>query len=385
MIPVVLRILIPAVMTSLAAFLGYAYAVYPIWHHVEAVRKTEALGGFIPQPAMLKSMLSAYYPDAGLKADSFGDVAWAPPTVMTPFVGYGEEPGRWYNATISPQQFRDGPPFVMPKPAGVTRVFLTGASVAFSSGAPSSDRTIGAYLQQLLNAEGAKTGARYEVFTFATPAWSSTHERIGIENRLSDFAPDLVISLTGVADSLYGERGLNILWARALTDQFYWDLVNIALQRSGFRAMTDVQEIGPAPVDPELVAARLRKNVLLAAGALSMAGARYHVFLQPAIVTTAKPLGPREKGWTHSGYFKDAAYYQRCYGAIDALLRGGPLPDNVAYTNLRGIFDALPADQDVFLDSYHFGDRGNDLIARAMAQALLAPTGSLASADRHAP
>ena len=86
-----------------------------------------------------------------------------------------------------------------------------------------------------------------------------------------------------------------------------------------------------------------------------------------------------------AGYFKDPAYYQRCYGAIDALLRGGPLPDNVAYTNLRGIFDALPADQDVFLDSYHFGDRGNDLIARAIAQALLAPTGSLASADRHAP
>ena len=48
--------------------------------------------------------------------------------------------------------------------------------------------------------------------------------------------------------------------------------------------------------------------------------------------------------------------------------------DNVAYTNLRNIFDDVPADQDVFLDSYHFGDRGNDLIARAMAQALLAPT-----------
>ena len=66
-------------MTSLAAFLGYAYAVYPIWHHVAEVRKTETLGGFLPQRAMLESTSNAYYPDAGIDADSFGDVVWRSP------------------------------------------------------------------------------------------------------------------------------------------------------------------------------------------------------------------------------------------------------------------------------------------------------------------
>lgn len=365
-----LGVLVPGMMTALAAVLGYAYAVYPIWHHVEQVRKTATLGGFIPSAEMLRPMLDSYYPDSGLDVTAFDNVIWAVPTVMTPFVGYAPAPGQQHNAYIDAHQFRGRRVLETPKPAGVIRIFLTGASVAFSAGAPSDERTIGGYLQKLLDSRAAETGDRYEVFAFATPAWSSTHERIAIENRLSDLQPDLVISLTGVADALYGERGQNVLWARALTDQYYWDLVNIALTRSGFPPMADVQDASTTSVPPEQVAARLRKNILLASGALSMADARYHVFLQPAIVTTGKRLGPRETKWTRSGYFRDPAYYRQCYGKIDELLRSSPLPSNVAYTNLSGIFDELPEEQDVFLDSYHFGDRGNDQIATAIVAAL---------------
>ena len=198
------------------------------------------------------------------------------------------------------------------------------------------------------------------MFTFAAPAWSSTHERIAIENRLSDLQPDLVLELTGIADALYGERGHNVLWARALTDQYYWDLVNIALRRAGFAPMADVQDTSSERVPPELVAARLQKNVRLASGALSLANARLHVFLQPAIVTTDKPLTQHEKGlrFGKSGYFTDPEYYKECYQRIAALLGDRGVPANAAFTNLAGLFDRVPETQDIFLDSYHFGDRG---------------------------
>jgi len=370
---VALRVLIPAAITALAAELAYAYAVYPIWYHVDQVRRTETLGGLVTVFDARKQFLGAYNDDSGVDAKAFDDIAWAVKTVMTPFVGYAAAPGQQHNAYIDAFQFRGRHELTMPKPAGVTRIFLTGASVAFSAGAPDDARTIGGYLQSLLERRSGASGQRYEVFTFAAPAWSSTHERIAIENRLSDLQPDLVVELTGIADALYGERGHNVLWARALTDQYYWELVNIALRRAGFAPMTDVQDASPDRVPPELVAARLQKNVRLASAALALANARLHVFLQPAIVTTGKAFTEHEKGlrFSKSGYFTDPAYYEDCYRRIDSLLTTpGAMPANAAFTNLAGLFDQVPATQDIFLDSYHFGDRGSLLIAQAIADGI---------------
>jgi hypothetical protein len=376
-------VLIPGLLTATAAMLGYAFAVYPIWHHVDQVRRTETLGGFIPVDKLRQAAVAAYQPDSGITVQAFDAVAWAVRTTMTPFVGYGAAPGQSHNAYINADQLRGQRSLVMPKPPDVTRVILVGASVAFSAGAPSDDRTIGAYLQRLLDARAHDDGRRYEVFTFATPAWSSTHERIAIENRVSEWQPDLVLSLTGVADAVYGEHGHNVLWSRALTDQYYWDIVNIALQRSGFSRMVDVQDASSTPVPPELVAQRLRKNVLLASYALSLSGARYHVFLQPGITTTGKRLSPRERQmrFAKSGYFRDAHYFEDVYGRIDERLRGEALPPNTAYTNLRTVFDVLDEHADVFVDAFHFGDRGNEIIATAIVDALAADlptTGAIA-------
>lgn len=368
-----LRLLVPVAITALAAALGYAYAVYPLWYHIDQIRKTATLGTLLTAASARKNLLGAYSEDTGLDRNlaAFDDVIWSVPTVMTPFVGYGAAPGQQHNAYINRYQFRGQREPTMPKPPGVTRIFLTGASVAFSAGAPDDERTIGAYLQSLLDRRSAETGRRYEVFTFATNAWSSTHERIAIENRVSELDPDLVLELTGVADCLYGERGLNVLWARALTDQYYWDLVNIALKRSGFAPMVDVQDVSPGRVPPEVVAVRLQKNVRLAAGALALANARLHVFLQPAIATTGKPLSPREKRLLSLfGSLMNTGYNQDAYRRIAELLGGGGLPPNASFTDLSGLFDAMPETPEVFLDFYHFGDRGNLMIAQRMADVI---------------
>ncbi|MGH7897819.1 MAG: hypothetical protein ACREQQ_07695 [Candidatus Binatia bacterium] len=365
----------PVAMTAVAAALGYAFAVYPIWNHMGKMHRIETLGPLISaDEADRRALLGAYFEDSGLDVGSFENVAWSVRTVMTPFVGYAPAPGQHHNAYIDSHQFRGRRKLETPKPPGMIRIFLTGASTAFSVGASSDERTIGGYLQSVLDRRGAEAGKRYEVFTFATPSWSSTHERIAIENRLSDLEPDLVVELTGTADCLYGQHGRNVLWSRAFTDNYYFELVNIVLKRTGFKTMANVQDVAKRPLPPDTVARGLEKNVRLAASALAPARARLHVFLQPAAFTSGKPLTRREAGMRPTGdwlKFSDPNYYQECSRAIGARLTEGVLPPNAEFTDLTTLFDQVPATQEIFVDSFHFGDRGNLAIAEAMAKAIL--------------
>jgi len=371
-----LSALMPLVLTAAAAALGYALAIFPIRHQAKKIHDAETVGRVIPDASQRTSMLAAYERDSGLDVAGLDRIEWKVPTVMTPFVGYAPAPGRHHNAFIDSHQFRGRAQLTTPKPSGVLRIFVTGASVAFGSGAPSDDRTIGAYLQRVLDRSRAANGRRYEVFTFATPDWWSTHERIAIENRISELEPDLVVALTGSEDCSAGESGKNVFWARSATDEYYWELANVALKASRFGSMIDVQDVTPEPVPPEIVASRLRKNLVLAAFALSKAKARLHVFFPPSIVATRKAPSAHERILsTRSEPLRD--YYARCRERVQALFAGDGRPANVALTDLGGIFDAVPETESVFLDGDHFGDRGNSMIAEAIGKALFVDDSAL--------
>ena len=369
---------VPATLLTLGcAALGYTFAILPIWYQAHKLHETETLGRVVKLAELRSKPLDAYLPDGGIDGAALDDFAWVTPLAMTPFVAVGPAPGKWNNAHIDVHQFRGGRPLTTPKPPGVTRIFLTGASVAFGSGAPSDERTIGGFLQKLLDRSGAHTGRRYEVFTFATAAWSSTHERIAIENRISELEPDLVVSLTGAGDLIFAEWGSNVLWARSRTDQYYWFLVNVALKRAGFDYMTDVADVVPQALSPDVFAARLKKNFDLAAFALSESNARLHVFFQPSVVTTRKPFSRSER--RISGGLKFAPggglridYHTACREKLREAFRTEALPANVSFTDLTEVFDDVPAGETVFLDAFHVGDRGNSIIAEAIAKTLLA-------------
>jgi len=119
------------------------------------------------------------------------------------------------------------------------------------------------------------------------------------------------------------ESGKNVLWSRSDADQYYWSLANTALKQSGWGQMVDVQDVSPQAVPPEIVASRLRRNVDLAALALSMHNARLHVFLEPSVITTRKPLSPAE--WTiftmetSAPFTNRRDYYTRCHERIEAV------------------------------------------------------------------
>ena len=320
--------------------------------------RRELMGGFIP-PGEWPDLARAYHePEAALEA--MEGFTWAVPNVPTPFVGTGPQPGTSGNATINRRQFRSTRELPARKQAGVARIFITGGSVAFGSGAPSQDRTIGGYLEAELNRGVAEP--RFRVHTLANPAWVSTHERILIENRLSEWQPDLVISFSGLNDVHWGQMGRDVMWFRTYYDHFFWSLNDSALRLLGRGGLVDVQETGDRPVDPPLVAARLAKNVQLATVALRMRDSPYLFVLQPSLYTTGKELSPRESARLNR---QSQAYFQHASQEIRDRV-GSLREEGLSFLDLTTVFDEVK--EDVFLDNVHPGDRGNELIARRLAE-----------------
>jgi lysophospholipase L1-like esterase len=314
------------------------------------------------------------YLDPAAAAADMDDYAWDVPVVPAPFVGYAPAPGRHWNATINEKQLRYTGELAVPKPDGVVRIFVTGGSTAFGSGAPAQDRTIPGYLQALLDRRLApQTGRRYEVVNAASPAWTTTQERIWIANRIAELDPDLVVSFSGANDVLWAALGRDILWFRAFADEHYFRLIDGLRVRVGMDPLPDVVAVAEQPVPPRDVTRRLARNLRLASHALAAGGATYVFALQPTLATTGKALSERERIQRNFGEQLQpgsTAYFASCYRAIDESLTALPRKP-FRYVDLSHIFDATGDGQEIFLDRFHFGDRGNEKIADELYRALL--------------
>ena len=350
---------------GLGFLLGRFSLISPIADEIGTVAEAFTLGNLLD--ADEKAALSGVYLEGLSPPSSLDGISWAVPNVPTPFVGNGPMPGTHANATINSMQFRRRTELAMPKPVGTFRIMLTGGSTAFGSGAPEQDRTIGGYLEQLLAASPPGGSTRhYEVVTAANPAWASTHERILIENRLSELQPDLVISFSGNNDVHWGQAGNDVLWFRTYTDEHYFKLISKAYDLAGLGELPDVTQTSTAPLPPELVAGRLLKNVALSWFALNQKGTRHLFILQPSLAVTNKKLTSREQSVLNSRIEEHAdhiAYFHACYQRIDSALQGFD-GDGYRFINMARVFDDLEADNELFIDSYHFGDKGNEIIAQ---------------------
>ena len=368
--PRILLAALPSIFALLIFGLGFATGRYQatqtIRRQIVDYRKSETLGNIVPKSERASYALA--YEDPALAEREMNHFSYAVPSVLTPFVGNGPEPGVHDNATINSMQFRSTREVAMPKPPAMYRIFLTGGSTAFGSGAPSQDKTIGQFLERQLNLEFESSPQRFEVFTLASPAWTSTHERIAIENRLSELEPDMVISFSGSNDVHWAGGGQDIFWFRTYADQHFWDLLNAARKTAGFSPMTDVVS-PPAPVDPVLVATRLDKNVRLGMTSLAGKNARYVFVLQPALALTTKPLSTREQK-LHAGLLPPALEnFKNSYQEIRSHLSS--IRDNhFLFIDQSDVFAGLAATDEIFLDSYHFGDRGNQIVAEKIANQL---------------
>ena len=385
MIRKLLIAVLPSLLVVVLILAGYAVGRYSVLHPMQQPfthqENAETLGGILADPVISaglttrqKTEFFAAYREGPDILDRVDDIAWAVRNTPTPFVGSAPWPGRHDNAVINAYQFRADGEVQQPKSPGHYRIFLTGGSTAFGSGAPTQDSTIASQLEQLLRYRLAPvTGLTYEVATFANPGWASTHERIAIANRLSDLEPDLVISLSGNNDVFWAEAGRNILWFDTQADEFFRGLVDQAYRlRHGF-GVPSVSELQSGRVPVETVALRLERNVRLARYALEMAGqeAVYLFALQPTLAVTGKPLTPREQDFLNEAQ----AYYVDAYAAIRARMQDLSLP-RLHFADLSRVFDDLP-EMDVFIDSFHFGDKGNAIIAKALFEEVRRIAGAL--------
>lgn len=362
-------ILLPSLVLCALVALGYWAGLYTVAGRFDKVirwvEQGETLAGVLAVTPLKDEQRNHYARAYTSSALDIGSISWSVPNQPTPFVGTAPSPGQHQNAHINSWQMRNSEELQMPKPAGVYRIFLTGGSTAYGSGAPSQEQTIGSLLNDLLNKNLSKPGLRYEVFTFANPAWASTQERIAIENYLSELQPDLVISLSGNNDVFWGDAGRNVLWFSAFSDDYFKTLANTGLKTAGRKELQDLPQARPLPqpVPVQTVAYRLEKNVRLGAHALQ--GVDWVFFLQPTLSVSKKSLSSREKDFLSNS----KEYYVHCYQAIAASLSGVSLK-NFKFIDLSGVFDRYGAEDDMFLDQFHFGDKGNAVIAHAILTSL---------------
>ena len=311
--------------------------------------------------AMLPGVEKCYYapPD-------FDRVTWVPRDVPTPFVGFAPAPGRLASAVINNAQFRYDRELDVPKAQDVYRIFFTGASTAFGCGATSNETTIGGYLETYLNSALRDRSVRCEVVTAAACAWSSTHERILIENRLVELEPDLVISFSGHNDAFWAMAGCNSLWFRAFQDDYFLALTNATLA-SNLAPEFPSKALGAGgPVSLAQAGERLARNIAWAHHALATVGAAYMFALQPTMQVSRKVRTPREQRVAESAastpwFTQMEQFNQEFRRRLSAIENAG-----FHFVDTTSVFDGCGDEVDIFIDSCHFGDRGNDLIARSL-------------------
>ncbi len=365
---------LPATLVALVCaiagfFVGRAHALRKIDDIellIEEIEKTSTLGQIA---AERRAGMALCYDDPARAESEMDDYSWAVPNIPTPFVGVAPAPGLHGNAVIDDLQFRHGRPIELPKPAGTYRIFVTGGSTAYGTGAPREDATIPAFLQALLERELApRTGLVYEVINAANGAWASTHERILIENRLSEMEPDLVISFSGNNDVHWGFLGMNVLWFRNYAETHFGNVVRLAYELAGRTLPVPKKPPQMQSLPPADVLARLEKNLRLAVAGLEPLGATYVFALQPTMAASAKTLTDRERKYLEEekGLGRGSTrYFAECYAVYRAELPKLELP-RFRFVDLAGVFDHLSSDTDIFVDSYHFGDKGNRLIAERL-------------------
>lgn len=397
-IVILLAVSFAAVVLLGLGFMGGRYrSRMPFRTQIRAWEKALTLGALLKDvKTETASEAAQAYKQDRQNPDALTNYSWAPFNLPAPFVGGAPLPGVQQNAHINRLQFRSDKEIAIPKPEGVLRVFLTGGSTAYSSGASGDDRTIASYLEKDLNTQvGQANGKKIEVFTMATPGWASTHERIVIENLLSELQPDLIISLSGNNDVHWAELGRNVLWFRTYYDAHVFSLVENAYWMTERIKLEDNIVPATSPIDPNVVAQRLIKNVDLITFTLSRTNTPYLFVLQPSLATVSKHLTAREAALLQNRSVQENAnaqkaipeksahqdYFRACYQALDSALASAA-ERGLHYVNLSHVFDAQ-GNEEIFLDSYHFGDKGNEIVAQAIAdqaaQYLTHPPSSSAS------
>lgn len=358
--------LITIVLLCIGFSSGYYFVTRPTKKIISEYLKSQTLGRL--KDDGVRELIDCY--DENVALSDFSSFSWVPPAALTPFVGIGPVPGNHDNAVINNLQMRSESEVLIPKQRNVYRIFITGGSTAYGSGASDQKKTIGGFLSEILNKEVSSfKGTKFEVFTLAYPAWASTHERIAIENRLSELDPDMVISFSGNNDVHWSWLGEDLLWFKTYSDRYFSNLVNEAYRITGYGPVENPASRHSA-VHPQKVVDRLIKNIRLSSFVLSSGKTKYVFILQPTLAVTKKKLTGRENKVLFARNQEQRQYFNICYGYVRLNLAKLQIA-NFTFIDQSTVFDDYDDKKEIFLDSYHFGDKGNRIIAQKIRKDIL--------------
>ena len=317
-------------------------------------------------------ILEGYF-DPERVRENLDRILWIAPREPHPFLGEQLVSGPHPNCHINRMHMRGEREVAMPKPSETLRIFLVGASTAFGAGAPGDGQIIGAYVEAFL-AENLPPAYRdVEVFTVATPQWTSTHERIVIENRVSRLSPDIVIALSGAADIFWTCKGQSVF---EVASDWFMDYVK---NFNRYLDMLNLPRVAPYPRDihgtlsMEHMARDLIENLRQSAFALQRVGCPMLFALQPALIESRKVKSRMEAENVEKFEYRcsiENGKVSEGYACLRRMIPQAGIPD-LSFIDLSGVFDDIDG-RTIFLDTFHFGDRGNRIIGRSLAERILA-------------
>lgn len=347
-------------------FLGKWKSTAEIRRLIKVQIDSYLLGQKINSIDQKKGIAKTYY-DSDTALKEMDEYHWdASALIPTPFINFAPAPTKEKYLRINSNQFRSDEDIIYPKPNHVFRVFLVGGSTAFGSGAPNQSRTIGGYLKGYFDNLPNKE-KKYEIQTVAASAWASSHERIAIENLVSEMEPGLVITFSGYNEAHWGWNFKNPMWFRSYADNHFWKIYNAAYNAAGFGSFENpiTDEITVLP--PEFLSRILKKNVGLGCHALSETEAKYYYVFQPSMPLTNKSLTEREKEILSGWHPKQIEYFRKYHKfAVNELKNLESSHKNFHFFDLSDVFDEIPQNEDIFLDSSHFGDKGYNIISKTI-------------------
>jgi lysophospholipase L1-like esterase len=302
--------------------------------------------------------------DSPALAARLRQVVYSPAAQPAPFVGHVARPTKGEDLHINGVGFRDHRQGYSEKPPGTVRVFISGGSTAWGSAAPSQRQTISYLLEEMLNARPSPAGTRYEVINAAFPAWSTTQEKILIQQLIADLKPDVVIMFSGNNDVHWSLQGEDVRWFFTYADRNFVTMINglyHGIDQTEW--MTPISREAPPRACAGLGPVTAR-NVEEAAYTLARVPARLVFALQPNLMTTTKPLTSREQRLLKAD---GRTYWAECYKSIAANV-GRINAANYQFLDLSRMFGEVDGKTELFIDNYHFAELGNKLVADALAR-----------------
>lgn len=263
------------------------------------------------------------------------------------------------------------------KSPGEYRIFIMGGSVAQGYGASAPEKKYYRLFENLLNENNPdKGGKNFKVVSAGRLGYVSAQDLIFLLMGTLDFSPDLVIFLNGVNDVMtvtqYNEppghpfffHTLKKAVAAAKLDKELEEALKQSALLTEISAMAKKYKV---PVDNDLTSQNIvrhyRRNMTQAAQILNANKVPAILILQPTI-HRKKHQSQQEMRFLNRTPWETRNLWETAYPEFAESLKSISQTGKTDWADFRSVFDETA--ETIFIDSVHFNDMGQEIIAKAL-------------------